>query len=1096
VTIVYRRSREEMPAFEHEIEQALCEGVKIVYLAAPLKVVANAAGKVSGLVCRQMELGEPDASGRRKPVPTGETFELPVDMIVPAIGQEAAPEVLKQTGLKLSRWGTIEVNELTYETSRPGVFAAGDVHTGPWIAVEAIGGGIEAAESIDRHIRGVDLAQGRVLGQEAHGRWRDFPKNEEGQPREMMTCLPPELSSCSFDEIALGFTEEQAQREASRCLNCGVCSECLRCVEACQAGAIDHEAQPETEEVQVGAVILAPGFKPFDAGEKPEYGYGRYANVVTSLEFERLLSATGPCAGHVRRPGDGAEPRRIAWIQCVGSRDASCGREYCSYVCCMYATKQAVIAREHDKRVEPTIFFIDIRAQGKGFDRYYERAQEAHGVRFVRSMVSRVTEDPRTGNLEITYVDETGVIQTETFDLVVLSVGLVAHPATGELAQVTEIATNRWGFAETPPFELVSTSQEGIFTCGAFQSPKDIPDSVSQASAAAAAAARLLPEARGTLVTEAVYPPERSVRAEEPRIGVFVCKCGINIAGVVNVPEVVEFARALPQVAYADNFTFTCSSDSLENMRQKIEAEKLNRIVVAACSPRTHEPLFMENLRQAGLNKYLFKFANIRDQDSWVHQQQPEAATEKAKELVAMAVARVIEQEPLYELPFTVTQKALVVGGGLAGLTAALAIAEAGFEVSLVEQEAELGGLARKVHYTLEGHQVQPYLADLIRRVESQPRIRVLKNSRVKSCEGHLGKFRSLVSGPGGEQEIEYGAAVIATGGREHRPQEYLYGEDPRVLTQLELEDRLVHQAEALPEKPAVAMIQCVGCREPEHPYCSRICCGAAVKNALKLKELRPAAQVFVLYRDMRTFAFKELYYKQAREAGVQFVRYEPDRKPEVAAAGERLEVTVFDQNLQALIKLPADYLALSAAVRPHAGGKEIHEIFKLPLDADAFFMEAHAKLRPLDFAYDGVFLCGLAHGPKYAEESVSQANGAAARALRILSRAEIMVGGTVAQVAKSHCAECLTCVRTCPYGVPKIDYHIHAACIDPARCHGCGICVSECPHKAIELMHNRDRQFLAEIAAAAVALPEEEKEAEAPAERRAAGGGRNGRLS
>jgi heterodisulfide reductase subunit A-like polyferredoxin len=1065
VTIVYRRSREEMPAFAHEIEQATCEGVEIVYLAAPLKMITGKDGKVAGLICQKMELGEPDASGRRKPVAIeGATFELPVDMIVPAIGQEAAKNALESCGVKTSRWGTIEVNEVTYETSRPGVFAAGDVHTGPWIAIEAVGGGIEAAESIDRYLTGADMVAGRTEGKEAHKRWAEIPKDEEGAPREVMATLPPEYTCSCFDEIAQGYTEEQAQREAARCLNCGVCSECMQCVAACQAGAIDHSMQPETEELNAGAVILAPGFKPFDAHEKPEYGYGRYANVVTSLEFERLLSATGPYAGHVRRPSDGADPKRIAWIQCVGSRDASCGREYCSYVCCMYATKQAIIAREHERQVEPTIFFIDIRAQGKGFDRYYERAKEAQGVRFVRSMVSRVTEDPQTRNLEITYAAEDGTIQTEEFDLVVLSVGLTPHPASKELAEVAGIATNHWGFAETPPFELVNTSRSGIFTCGAFQSPKDIPDSVVQASAASAAAARLLAEGRGTLVTKAEYPPERSVEGVEPRVGVFVCRCGINIASTVNVEEVAEFARSLPNVVYADNFTFTCSTDSLENVRQKIESENLNRIVVAACSPRTHEPLFMDNLRQAGLNRYLFYMANIRDQDSWVHQQQPGKATGKAKQLVAMAVARAIKQTPLHQLPFTVTQKALVIGGGLAGLTAALTIAESGFDVSLVEQDGELGGMARQVHYTLEGHKLRPYLEDLIRRVESQPRIQVLKNTRVKNFSGHVGKFRSTVVGPEGEQEIDYGAAVIATGGREYSPTEYLYGQDHRVLTQLELENHLVNEAETLPPEPTVVMIQCVGSREPEHPYCSRICCGAAVKNALKLKELRPDAKIFVLYRDMRTFAFKELFYKQAREMGVQFVRYEPDRKPEVAPAGDHLEVTVFDQNLQAPVSLTTDYLALSAGVRPHANSEEIQYKFKLPLDADGFFMEAHVKLRPLDLAVDGIFLCGLAHGPKYAEESVSQANGAAVRALRVLAQEEISVGGAVSQVITARCAECLTCVRSCPYGVPTIDPIAQKAHIDPAKCHGCGICAAECPYKAIMSMHSQDDQVIAQI--------------------------------
>jgi heterodisulfide reductase subunit A-like polyferredoxin len=1065
VTIVYRRSREEMPAFSHEIEQAVCEGVEIIYLAAPLEVITQ-EGKVSGLRCQRMQLGEPDASGRRKPEPIpGDVFELPVDMVVPAIGQEADPGPLKDCGLNLSRWGTIEVDQLTYQTSRPEVFAAGDVHTGPWIAIEAVGGGIEAAESMDRYLKGADLRAGRTEGEEAYKRWAELPRDEEGQPRQIMHTLPPEHTCACFDEIARGYTEEQARAEADRCLNCGVCSECMECVRACKAGAVDHEQKPETVQLDVGAVVLAPGFQTFDARQKPEFGYGRYANVITSLEFERILSATGPYAGHVKRPGDGAEPRRVAWIQCVGSRDPSTCRDYCSSVCCMYATKQAIIAREHDSRIEPTIFYIDIRAHGKSFERYYERAKNDQGVRYVRSLISRVTEDPRSHNLEITYVDGENRIQTEEFDLVVLSVGLTPHPSTKKLASVCRIATNAWGFVENPPLQLVSTDQEGIFSCGVYQSPKDIPETVAQASAAAAAASTLLGEVRGTLVTQAQYPPERDVSQEEPRIGVFICNCGINIAGTVDVQAVADYARTLPHVVFADQFLFTCSNNTLENMRELIQKEGLNRIVVAACSPRTHEPLFMDNLAKAGLNKYLFAMANIRDQNSWVHQQRPLDATQKAKDLVRMKVARATMNKPLPEIPIPVTRSALVVGGGLAGMTAALTIAAAGYDAFLVEKEDQLGGMTRRMHYTLEGHQLQPYLTDLIQRVENHPRLKVLKNTQVTGFSGHMGKFHGTLEGPQGLQEIDYGVAVIATGGQEYRPDEYLYGQHPRVLTQLEMENRLVEEAQSLPAEPRVVMVQCVGCREPEHPYCSRICCGRAVKNALKIKELRPGAQIYVLYRDMRTFGLKELFYKKARDLGVQFILYELDRKPEVVEAGEGLNIKVFNPNLQTSLLLPADYLVLSAATRPHPGSLDISRIFKLPFDADGFFMEAHQKLRPLDFLVDGIFLCGQAHCPKFADETISQAQGAAARAMTILAQEDIWVGGAVALVEKARCAVCLTCVRSCPYHVPMINYEAHAAYIDPAKCHGCGVCVAECPHKAIQLMHTRDNQVLSELA-------------------------------
>ncbi len=1071
VQIICLENREEMPASPWEIAEAEQEGIKINHRWG-VKEIQSRDGKVSGLVLKAVTRVF-DEQGRFAPTyDEAKTDTRQTDVVIMAIGQRANLKFLTEAdGINLTPRGLIAVDPETLATSRPGVFAGGDVVSGPYIAIAAVAAGREAAISIDRYLKGQDLKADRELPlrpvPDTEGRWAPIPPNTPKQPRAAMPELPHSEWVKGFKEINLGFTREAAIAEAERCLNCGICSECLQCVAACKAGAIEHKMAPQTRQLEVGALILAPGFRPFDAAQKPEYGFGRYPNVITSLQFERLLSATGPTGGHVLRPSDGQAPQKVAWIQCVGSRDASCGREYCSYVCCMYATKQAIIAQEHDHNIKPSIFYIDIRAQGKGFDRYYERAKTSHGVRYVRSMVSRVAQDPQTKNLELTYVDESGQVTTEIFDLVVLSVGLNPHPASKELAAVCGIQTDRYGFVESLPLDSVATTQPGIYTCGVFQAPRDIPETVGNASAAAGAVAAFLAEAKGTLLTKEEYPEERDIWSEEPRIGVFVCHCGINIAGVVDVASVSEYAKTLPHVVYADHYTFTCATDSLDNMRQVIEEHKLNRVVVASCSPRTHEPLFQENLRKAGLNKYLFEMANIRDQDSWVHQADHEEATEKAKELVRMAVGRAATLQPIRDLLFPVSQKALVVGGDLAGLTAALTIAEAGYQVYLTEYGDKLSGsLAKKMVKTLEGHEIKPLIEELSRRVEAHPLIEWLPNTTVEHVSGSIGKFRGTLANGDGQREVDFGAIIVATGATEYKPKEYLYGQDERVMTQLELEDKLHADPAAFQAGPRVVMIQCVGSREPEHMYCSRICCGEAVKNAITIKKLNPQAQVFILYRDMRTYGLKELYYKEARDLGVHFVRYELDHKPQVTATPQGLQVLVHDQALDLDLALTADYLVLSAAIRPHPISQEIAKVLKLPFDADGFFMEAHLKLRPVDFASSGVYICGLAHSPKYLEESLAQAKGAAGRALGVLSKAEMYVPGAVAQVDPLKCVACLTCVRTCPYGVPQMDESEGVVAIDAAACQGCGNCASACPRKAISVKHNLDEQFIAKIEA------------------------------
>ncbi|MBW2053200.1 MAG: CoB--CoM heterodisulfide reductase iron-sulfur subunit A family protein [Deltaproteobacteria bacterium] len=839
---------------------------------------------------------------------------------------------------------------------------------------------------------------------------------------------------------------------------------CRACEKFCQNEAIDFDQKEKVLTLDVGAVILAPGFDLIHGSIRPALGYDRYANVVSSLEFERLLSASGPTAGNIQRPSDGAEPKKVAWIQCVGSREPSLGRDYCSYVCCMYATKQALLAKEHQEDLEATIFYMDIRAQGKGFDRYYERSKD-QGVRYVRSMVSRVLENLENQNLEIQYLDDLDQERSESFDMVILSLGMKPSAASRELAEAVGVETDRFGFSAFKDLNPLRTSRDGVFVCGSFQAPRDIPDTVMQASGAAAEAAAILSGARGTEVLVPEMPEERDVSGVPPRIGVFVCHCGTNIAGVVDVPAVVEYTKDLPYVEYTENLLFACATDSHDKIADLIKEYNLNRIVVASCSPRTHEALFQQTLSQAGLNPYLFELANIRDQCSWVHAQDHEAATAKAKDLIRMSVARAALLQPLHKLPVDVRQSALVIGGGVAGMTSAASLAEQGFRTHLVEKSDELGGVAKRLTRTIEGFDVPSYLADLKDKVLKNKLIEVHLESEVRSTSGHIGQFVSQLKNRDQTETIQHGAVIVASGAREYQPVEHLAGQDDRVLTQLSLNEALYNDENALEGVKDVVMIQCVGSRNEEHPYCSRICCTAAVANALRIKEINPEVEVTILFRDMRTFSLKELYYREARDKRVRFIRFNPDQPPEVTAGSDGLEISVFDQILRAPIILRADRLALSAAIRPQEDAPALTETLKIPPDSDGFFMEAHLKLRPVDFTNNGFFMAGLAHGPKFLEESIAQAKAAAARTATVLASASIEVGGMVAVVDPGKCAACLTCVRTCPYGVPRIGPHDHAE-IEPALCHGCGACVSECPGKAISLQHFTDEQILAKAQA------------------------------
>jgi len=860
---------------------------------------------------------------------------------------------------------------------------------------------------------------------------------------------------------------------------CGICKE------LCEAEAIDYEQKEQKLNINVGAIILSGGSEIFNPEAKKEYGYGRYLNVISSLQFERILSASGPYSGEVLRPSDKKVPTKIAFIQCVGSRDTE--TKYCSSVCCMYATKQSIIAKEHQPELDITIFFIDIRAFSKGFEDYHKRAVEL-GVKYIRSRPSSIKQILGTNNLKIKYLTEEGAINEDIFELVVLSVGLQPNPKIKEFAEKLGIRLNEHNFCWTNPFEPAETSKEGIYVCGTFTEPKDIPETVMQAAAASSEVLELLSDVRGRLIKPKEYPLERDVTDKEPRIGVFICHCGKNIAGVVNVTEVRDYIATLPNVIYTEDNLYTCSTDTAEKIKKIINEKKLNRVVVASCSPRTHETLFQETLKEVGLNPYLFEMANIRDQCSWAHMNEPEKATLKAKDLVRMAVAKARLLEPLYSKKIKINCDALVIGGGVAGMSAALSLASRGIRVHLVEKEKELGGNLRRLYFELRGGDPQQKLRQLINDIYRNPNIHLYPRTQIKEITGSVGKFRTRL-GVNSEQlarnginrmsnttEIEHGVIIVATGAEEYKPiGEYLYGEDKRVITQLEFEEKLANSQRLTPnpQLQTIVMIQCVGARDEKHTYCNRVCCAHAIKNALEMKEINPETRIFVLYRDMRTYGFYEPFYRKAREKGVIFIRYEDNKKPYVTTNNGHLKVEVEDAVLRKKIVIISDYVILSTGPVPPKGQEEVCKLLKIPLSKDEFFLEKHIKLCPCECATPGIFICGLAHYPKFCDETISSAKSAACMAYKIVGKEERELEAKVSYVLDENCDGCAYCVEPCPNKAITLIEYMHKGAIkktvevNESLCEGCGTCMATCPKRGIYVKNFRPDQIMAQIEAA-----------------------------
>lgn len=834
---------------------------------------------------------------------------------------------------------------------------------------------------------------------------------------------------------------------------------CGFCEKVCDAGAIKFDDQEKIHELKVGALILAPGFETFDPEPVGVWGYGKFPNVITSIQLERYLSATGPTEGQLMRPSDAKPVRKIAFLQCVGSRDENrCGNTYCSSVCCMYAIKEAVIAKQHFPNLSACIYYMDMRTHGKDFDAYMERAKTESNVRFVRCRIHGVEPHNRQGDLRLHYINEEGRQVEELFDMVVLSVGLVIPEHVKHLADLAGIQLSSSNFASSSDFAPVNTSREGIFTCGAFSGPKDIPQSVVEGSAAAAAVGRTIAPTQRKDQGEQTSPPERDISTEAPRIGVFICHCGSNIASVVDVKTVEHYVAGLPGVVHVERNMFSCSQDSQEILMASIREKALNRVVIAACTPRTHEPLFRETLKAAGLNEHLMEMANIRNQNSWVHDN-PEVATAKAQDLIRMAVAKVTLSAPLAATEVEINQRGLIIGGGIAGMTAALNLAEQGFEVDLVERSRRLGGNALNLKHTYSGEHVPMQVAKLIDTIMEHDKITLHTESEINGVEGYLGNFRSTLKTLGRKaRTLEHGVCIMATGADIFRPTEYGYKQIRCVVTAIEFEKLHELKEKHVKRGKSFVFIQCVGSREKGRMYCSKVCCTHSVQSAIELKREDPARNVYILYRDMRTYGEREYLFKKAREMGIVFINYELHGKPKVTENGKQIDVEVWDHVLHRPVWIKADMVILATAIVANQEAGKLAKLFRIPLDANGFLQEAHAKLRPVDYAADGLFAAGLAHYPKPVDESISQALAASSRAASILSRKTIALDGMKAVVDVEKCDGCALCIDVCPYHaielyeIPQDDGGEPAKLvrINNAQCKGCGLCQGTCPKRGV----------------------------------------------
>jgi len=1063
--IVYRRSRKEMPANEEEIVEAEKEGIKIHYLTNPTRILGR-DGLVTGMECVQMKLGEPDSSGRRRPISIeGSEFTIDLDMVIMAIGQAADVSFLnKEEDFELTRWGTFAVDPDTLQTNIPGIFAGGDAVTGPATIIEAIAAGKEAAESIDLFLRGKDLKECRKKKEtRVKDEDIDIPRDIQTEKRTEMPLLSAEKAKKSFAEVAQGFSQEQAKKEAARCLSCAGCAECLECVKACEPNAIVHDMQDEYIDLDVGSIVVTTGVDYLDPKEASEYGYKRFKNIYTSFEIERIMSEDGPSGGELPLNKELKEPLRFAFIQCVGSRNMRHDINYCSRICCMNTIKDSLVLKEHYPDANIVVFYIDIRAFGKGFEEFYNRSLEK-GVRYFKCKPSKVIEDEH-GDLIIHYEDERGRSSQMAFDAVCLSSALIPPKGGRELAELLGIETDEDGFFKNAEaaIEPLESTRKGVMVCGCATGPKDITDSIAEASGAAVKAACLLKGHEVQIETKEIEPVDVS---GPPRVGVFVCHCGPNISRVVDVKDVVEYAKTLPDVVFAEEHTFACSETSQRQIQERIAEHTLNRVVVAACTPKTHEVSFQDSLTAVGLNPYLFDIANIRNQCSWVHQKEPARATAKAKELVRMSVARVRQLKPLFTKELPVNRDVAIIGAGIAGLRCGIDLLLRGLKVKIIEKNKVSGGLVRDLSSIYPSFRPGKDIIDTMIDEFTAAGGELLASTTLVDVGGYVGNFQVKVERNGKETEFTVGAIVLATGSELYNPKgRFGYGRFSNVITNMELEQKI--RSHEVNDIKSVVFFQCVGSRGDDgNPGCSRYCCQAAIKEAIYLRE--QGIDVAILNRGVRVYSKgAERMYRKARELGVLFLPYEGE--PQITGVKKAEHVTIPSADIDADITIPADLIVLSVGMVPAVDSPRLSELFKVPRGSDKFFLERHSKFGPVETTVEGVFLCGCCQFPQDIGDSISQASAVASKVAALLSHETITLAPITSRVIEEYCRGCGRCAEVCEFHAIELvekEKGTFIAQVNEAMCKGCGTCVAACPTGAIDLKHFMREQIEAQLEA------------------------------